>query len=117
MKKIIILLTICIMVFAALNVYAAIQPSDFNDANIINPGMDKIENLGDRILAAFLQISYIVSISVLMYIGIKLMIASPSEKAQIKSMMVPYIVGASVAFTTTTIVTIIVKIANQMTPS
>ncbi|MBE5821539.1 MAG: hypothetical protein E7311_03000 [Clostridiales bacterium] len=114
MKRILILITICLL-FATLTIYAAIQPSDLNP-HIGDPGgTTRMEELGNKITGAIIAVAIVVSVAVIMYIGITIMIAAPSERAQVKAKLVPYLVGAVISFTTVSLVQIIANISNNIT--
>ena len=56
-----------------------------------------------------------IAIIILSYVGIKYMLASASERAEIKNYMIKYVIGAIILFSATYIVTELVKIAQQIT--
>lgn len=82
-----------------------IQPS-------LKPSIDasvsgKISNLGGNILGVFQAVGFIAAVIVLVWLGIKYIMASPDGKAEIKKQAFAYILGAVLLFSAATIVTII----------
>lgn len=112
MKKIAMLVIICLMILV-INVNA--MPPASLSSHITNPGgMTELETLGGKILGGINAVGYTVALGVLMYIGITIMIAAPSERAQVKSMMIPYVVGAIIAIASLSVVNIIARIAEKI---
>ena len=63
--------------------------------------------LGNTIIGVLQVVATIVAIAVLLFVGIKFLLASPSEKANIKGMLIPYLIGAIIIFATVPILEII----------
>ena len=61
----------------------------------------------------FLVAGTIIAVLVGAVLGIKIMVATVEEKAKIKELMVPYIVGCIVMFSAFTIWKVVVTIGNQ----
>lgn len=98
MKKVLIMVMVFVMTLS-ISVFAYTAPS------VVSAG--GIGNIDGIILGIFQTVGYIVAIAVLMFVGIKFMLASPAEKANIKGMMVPYIIGAVLIFAASSIIGII----------
>lgn len=64
-------------------------------------------NLGNNLLGIFQTVGYIAAVIVLVWLGIKYIMASPDGKAEIKKQAFAYILGAVLLFSAATIVTII----------
>ena len=109
MKKITILLIILILIFAT---YVIAAPIDYEPGSDTSVDVSEVAKLGGIIVGSIQAIGVIVAITVLIYMGIRLMMSSPSEKANIKGMAIPYIVGAIIIFATTTLVNIIYNLAS-----
>jgi uncharacterized membrane protein (DUF485 family) len=80
------------------------------DLDWVNPnisGTEGLTNLGNTIIGVLQVVATIVAIAVLLFVGIKFLLASPSEKANIKGMLIPYLIGAIIIFATVPILQII----------
>lgn len=64
-------------------------------------------SLGNNLLGIFQTVGYIAAVIVLVWLGIKYIMASPDGKAEIKKQAIAYILGAVLLFSAATIVTII----------
>ena len=74
-----------------------------------------IETLLGTVLTGIRFVGAGIAICILSYVGIKYMLASASERAEIKNYMIKYVIGAIILFSATYIVTELVKIAQQIT--
>ena len=61
-------------------------------------GTDKVAKIINMIIGTIQVVGVFVAIAFLIFIGIKYMVASPGEKADIKKHLVAYVVGAIVMF-------------------
>ena len=105
--KIIIILALVILLFTLYNKSnATVIIANLNEYNA-EPGSTKFTAAAGGIVGAIQIIGVVVSVLVLAIVGIKYMVISPGEKAEYKSAMVPYIVGAILTFASTTLVNII----------
>lgn len=68
---------------------------------------DKLGTLGGNILGIFQVVGYIAAVIILVWLGIKYIMASPEGKAEIKKQAFAYILGAILLFSASTIVTVI----------
>lgn len=66
-----------------------------------------LKNKANNILGLIQVLGIVVSVVMLMAIGIKYMLGSVEEKAEYKSSLVPYIIGAFILFTGSTVPNII----------
>lgn len=85
------------------------KPTDL-DANTA----DEIEKRASIILTTVTNIGMVISILILAILGIKYMLGSIEEKAEYKKDMIPYLVGAGLAFGITGIVKILMLIGNNL---
>lgn len=142
MKKIIkilliIFLSSIIMIFNSVNVQAAQQdaggggetaeelvtPEDITGgaSNFIDAGAgeenplnyDGLQNVSSVVYNILLAVGIIAAVIIGMFIGIKYMTGSVSEKAETKQLIMPYIVGCVVVFGAFTIWNIVVGLINQ----
>lgn len=115
-KKSIITL-FCMFIFTTclqLNSYSA---TDFNpdtfkpDSTTTVEGATKLESIGNTIIGVVQVVGSCVSVGVLIVMGIKYMAGSVEERAEYKSTMLPYLVGAILVFAITNILPIVIDIA------
>lgn len=108
-KKIFLILIITFLLVSIFSeVFATINPDDYNpEGTITNSDTKIIFGKTNTILGAIRNISIIVSVIVLMVIGLKYIIGSAEEKANYKATMIPYIIGCIMAVAGTTIVSFI----------
>lgn len=76
-----------------------VKPSDFQDATTTN----KL----NTILGMIKYFGIFLAVGILMFLGIKYMIASAAEKAEFKKSMVPYVVGLVILLSAVVIIQII----------
>lgn len=74
------------------------QGDDFIAKGKLSIDQSKLNESQSQIFNILLVIGTMLTVSVGGYLGIKFMIASAEEKAQIKETMIPYVVGAGVIF-------------------
>ena len=111
-KIINIVLIIAMLVTALSTTVFALSPSAITGTEV--SGGSKIQELGNQIVGLIRMIGTIISVGVLVVLGIKYMTASPEGKADYKSTMIPYIVGAVIVFAATWIATAIYNVASNM---
>jgi len=73
-----------------------------------------LKSKANNILGLIQVVGVILSVVMLIAIGIKYMLGSVEEKAEYKSSLVPYIIGAFVLFTGSTLPNIIYKFTQNM---
>ncbi len=106
MKKTVkIISTILIALFvvcAIANVALAddVDPKDFPGSQG-NMNTANITNVGNQVIYLIRLIGTMISVGVLVILGVKYMTASPEGKADFKSTMIPYLVGAVLVFAAT----------------
>ena len=71
----------------------------------------KIDNFGQGIIKVITTVGSICSVVVLIMLGIKYMMGSVEEKAEYKKTLLPYVIGASIVFAASSLVSIIYNIA------
>lgn len=107
MKKNIFILLICLLFVFTVPMFTY-SPDDVS-SHISE--ISEFTNTGKALVNIFQVIGAFVAVAVLGYIGIKYMIAAPSEKAQLKTAAIPYIIGAIVVFSAIVLSTILYNIA------
>lgn len=119
-KKIMIVLIICTLIFAIVNcnkvsaydMMATIQAQA--DATADDSVTQSITNISGAVITIARVICAAVAVAMLAILGMKYMSAAPSEKADIKKHAVVYIVGAIVMFACTGILGIIQQFADSI---
>lgn len=74
----------------------------------------KLKDKAEKILGIIQVVGVVISVIMLMSIGIKYMLGSVEEKAGYKETFKPYLIGAVLVFSTTTIPQIIYQIAKNI---
>ena len=77
-------------------------------------GSDKLKAKAEIILGVIQVVGVVVSVIMLMAIGIKYMLGSVEEKSEYKKTLIPYLIGAVLVFSGTTIPNIIYLIARSI---
>ena len=72
-----------------------------------------IKEKANTIIGAVVTVGTVASVITLLILGIKYMVGSTEEKAEYKKSMIPYLVGAVLLFTTSSIVSIIANITQE----
>lgn len=128
-KKIKILFTILLLIFLIFcitNIAFATDASDkgnFDFTAFDSTSNASADEAAKHIMGTGIQtvkvVGYGISIVMLLYIGIKYMLAAPSEKADLKKSLVIFTVGAVLVFGATTVLDIIINFAssNGLAPS
>lgn len=99
MKKTVKILTTIIMVVMILSVFAScVLAADPGLIPIEEPTDTKITTIGGQIVGFIRVIGSIIAVGILVVLGIKYMMASAEGKADFKSSMIPYLVGAVLVF-------------------
>lgn len=107
----IVLVVAIVMMTLATSVFA-ITPKDVNPTEV--DAGSNIVTIGNKIVGLIRTIGTIISVGVLVVLGIKYMTASPEGKADYKSTMIPYVVGAIIVFAATWIATAVYQFATSL---
>ncbi len=107
MKKIFSIVTVLLIIFSVA-CFANITDPGAYDPGTTTP--TEILGIGNKIVGAFQVFGTIFAVGTLALIGIRIMIASPSEKADLKGRLTPYIVGAVMLFSIVNLLQIIYEI-------
>ena len=105
-KKIIKTIILIIIMLAIGTTVLGYSPTDIV-GNIPDSTMEDIDNLGSQIIGILQVIGIVVSVIVLIILGIKYMVGSIDQKAEYKKSMLPYVIGASILLSASTISSII----------
>lgn len=92
-------------IFGAINLDNIIN----NDPNV--KGETEIKNISSYILSGITSVGIAISVVVLAVIGVKYMLGSADERAEYKKSMMPYLIGAVLLFSASTIANAIYQLA------
>ena len=110
-----IVIFMIIMVIPCSGTYDPLEdPNSFRPGNINSQDTNVITDKVNGIIGTIVTIGVIISVITLCILGIKYMIGSVEERAQYKKTMIPYIIGAVLLFSTSSIVGIIANIVQNM---
>ena len=127
-KRIVILLILC-MIFTCLmpgKIFAEEKEESSSGINSIISGMNGVQKVNDdaskgriaQVLNAVIKLIQLVgtgvSVVMLTMLGIKYMLASSSEKAEIKKTAMPMIIGCVLLFAAVNLVSIIASVGNDL---
>ena len=102
------LLTAGLMICSGTTVFAL--PSGLNvNAN----SATEFNGIGSTVLSYIQWFGYAMAVGMLLYVGIKYMMASANEKADLKKASINYVIGAIVVAAATTIVSALVSIGGS----
>lgn len=110
-----ILVVMLVTIFVAGTVHADFDFSP-NDVELQSPNDEDVKDIKDisgKILGGIQIGGIVLSIGILMVLGIKYMMGSTSEKAEYKKTMIPYLIGAVILFTATSLANGIFNIASS----
>ncbi len=115
-RKKFFIVVLCMLIIFPTFCYAA--GADLGDLNAYGGGSggssQKLEEKAETILGVIQVVGIVVSVVMLMIIGIKYMMGSLEERAEYKETLKPYIIGAFLIFSGTTIPQIIYQIAKNV---
>lgn len=116
MKKLIVFLTIIFNIIALNFTYVNAETIDTPDmSGIYNTGgTSKIFSGMGQVLNIVLIIGVATLTITLLIMGIKLMLASPEEKASIKEKATPYVIGSIIFFSASALVKIVALFASAI---
>lgn len=75
---------------------------------------DTMDNITEIIMTVIRIVAVTIALVMLLVIGMKYMIASPGERADIKKHAVAYVIGAFILFGVSGILSILLEFANQI---
>ena len=110
-----LVISLLIIIHMPINSFAEpFDPSSLKDAT--KPDMSGgVANAGGKIIYIIQYVGYTIAILVLLIIGIQYMISSPNEKADIKSRLIPYAIGAIILFGGVSIVSLVYDVVTTAT--
>ena len=94
-----VLLTISMLITIGTSVFATT-----GGVTITSPGNNAFSTMGNKILGYIQWFGYVIAVGMLLYIGIKYMMSSANDKADLKKGSVNYVIGAVLVATAATVV-------------
>ena len=88
--------------------------STYNAGNIDGSSASAIEKTTGKVLGVISNIGIVASVLILAVLGLKYIIGSVEEKAEYKKDMIPYLIGAILLFSITTVVKIMQTLGNSI---
>ena len=112
-NKILSIIMILFLVFMIASPVFADDPPGYSQMQKVTDvgGTTKLVSAGNKILGVIYAVGIVASIGILCVIGIRYMMASPSEKADLKSRLMPFVIGAVIMFCAVNILQIVAKMA------
>ena len=110
-----VLITIMVLNICSINVFGA-ENSPIENPDYWAPSVQENEILNEKmgsILGVIQVVGVVISVIVLMILGLKYMLGSAEERAANKHDMVPYLVGAMMVFSVTTIPNLVYTITES----
>ena len=107
LKKIISILMTLLMVFGVCSATFAITVPTPTAGTQFN-------GIGKKVLGYVQWFGYAIAVGMLLYIGIKYMMASANEKADLKKGAINYVIGAVIVVVASTLFGILVDVANEV---
>ena len=109
--KIIVSSIITILIISIAATTFAFDPNTMDINQELNDG-GEMKKFGDKALGIIQTIGVVGSVIILIVAGIKYMTGSLEEKADYKKALMPYIVGAIILFSATTLANMVYQFAN-----
>lgn len=110
MKMLTIIATMLLIVSMGASSVYGLAPNGLI-ANKAATGTSEVQSVGQNIMGVIQVIGVVIAVIILMILGIKYMMGSAEEKAEYKKTMIPYIVGAILIFSASTIANVIYTFA------
>lgn len=111
MYKFLICFIIAIIIICNFNLVSAVDTEKYKGITTVTASdMGSFANFGGQIIYILQFLGYTVAVIMLAVMGIKYIMSSPNERADIKSRLTPYLIGTLLLFAGSTILNIIYKI-------
>ncbi len=113
MKKLVLITTLIILMLSINVSFSYADDIDTGDYESIysTEGVSDLRNKSGIALNIVQIVGSGVSIIALIALGIKYMLSSPSEKADVKTKLVPYVIGIIIFFGASNLVTMVIRFA------
>lgn len=107
----ILCIVLTIVMISVCSFASDVKPGDFKPTTLGSSVTKGITDLGGTIISVVRTVGVLVAVVILLILGIKYMMGSAEEKADYKKSMIPYIVGAVLVFSASTIAGIVYDMA------
>lgn len=119
MKKRIIIYTaifilLILFVFTNFSIAATFSTGKIRSDNDLGNAGTQITNIGSTILTVVSNVGIVLSVVMLAIIGVKYMISSADERAEYKKNIMPYLIGAFLVFSASTVAKIVKTIGEKL---
>lgn len=126
MRKLLVFNIILIILIVVINVKPVFADGDEGTSDIFSGGdtflgsgntqvdAEKLKDFSNTMANALIGIGTAIAVIYSVVLGIKFMIGSMEEKAEIKESLIPFVIGCSVLFGAFAIWKIVVKIGNKL---
>lgn len=111
-KIIIAMILILLTIIILSNITLATTLDEFNTTKV--PAGPEFNNIGNATVRVLTTIGMVLSVIVLVVLGIKYMMGSVDERAEYKKTLMPYVIGAILIFSASSIASIIYNIAKDL---
>lgn len=91
-----------------------IDTDNFKPGELTDSDYEEAFRMTSTIVGALTTVGIVIAVSGIIILGLKYMMGSVEQKADYKKTMVPYLVGCILIFCTSTIVSIIYRLASQL---
>lgn len=114
-KIIVSIILFIIAISTTINVKAVMDPDDIGKYYIKDEltGGEDLKNFAGKALGIIQTVGIVLSVIILSIVGIKYMLGSASERAEYKRVLLPYVIGAIILFSVTTIANIVYQFATK----
>ncbi len=111
-EKIIAIIAISIVIISLTTLSYGFGISDLKGTQDVQ--VAGLKAAGNTMITVITTIGIVISVVMLIIIGIKYMMGSTSEKAEYKKSLIPYVIGAGILFSASSIAQIIYNLAIEM---
>lgn len=109
-----IILILCMFIIST-NTYATtIDPNSYRPSALTESDTAEVVDKFGIVVSALRTVGIVVFVITIIILGIKYMVASVEERADYKKTMIPYLIGATLFFALTTILSVIVGVADNL---
>ncbi len=109
MKKVLSIILVMTIVLSLSVVFAGnINLGDYDGTSV-----SALDTASNAIIGMLQVVATVVAIAMLLFVGMKFMMAAPAEKANLKGALIPYIVGAILIFAAIPLLSMIQKFSSN----
>ena len=114
-KKILITLTITIILTTF---FSTVYAGGIDPTGIVKEptkeGVNTLYSLGNIIIGIFQVVGVGMALVALLVLGISYMYSSPNEKAEIKNKLIPFVIGGTLLFGSSTLIKLVEQFVNAI---